>query len=173
MPQAAFPTSLQLSFIFPEGLFLDLWLQRRRNTKNESLATSFFFLLFFSHTWQAPCSFCSLHFPQSPPLPPISQIYSSSLKKNKTRQNKETEIAGLPGMSTEHSLASYNRTRHKSSYQGWLSTQPCLRTWVPSTGKRDTPSSTIENSQSTKLHTIRYMQTHTGPMFVALVSVSP
>lgn len=91
-----------------------------------------------------------------PPLSPVPSLTSylpDLLFLLEEKQNKtKTEIAGLPGMSTEHSLASYNKTRHKSSYQGWLSTQLCWRTWVPSTGKRDTPSSTVENSQSTKLH---------------------
>lgn len=52
-----------------------------------------------------------------PPLFPslLHQIHSSSISLQKR--------TGLPGTSIEHDRASYNKTRHKLSYQGW-SRQP-------------------------------------------------
>ena len=46
-------------------------------------------------------------------FPPILQIHCSSISLQK--------IARLPGISTEHSITSYNKTTHKPSYQDWVS----------------------------------------------------
>lgn len=43
---------------------------------------------------------------------PISQIHSSSISFQKR--------AGLHGISSEHEVIRYNKSRHKLSYQGWV-----------------------------------------------------
>lgn len=66
------------------------------------------------------------------PISPTShlpQIHSSSIFLQKKKK------AVLPGILNEHGIASYNKTRHKASCQGWMR-QASRRKIVPKAGQR-------------------------------------
>ena len=67
--------------------------------------------------------------PSSPPSPSLllTQIHSSSFFLLRR--------AGLPGISTKHCRASYNKTGHLPSYQGWMR-QPSRRKRIPKAGNK-------------------------------------
>jgi hypothetical protein len=70
----------------------------------------FFLFILFSYNTSGPQpSLCPLlPVPPEPPFLP-GPLFSVSLQKG----------AGFPGIPTEHSITRYNKTRHKSSHQGW------------------------------------------------------
>ena len=69
--------------------------------------------LFFSYRLHPYCRFPSLHSSQSllPITPPTYHSSSVSLQKSLTTH---------PRISTKRGITSYNKPRHKPSYQDWI-----------------------------------------------------
>lgn len=89
-----------------------------------------------------------------------------------------SEKIGPSGISTEHGISSYNKSKHILSYQGWIR-QPSGRKGAPSAGKifRDTLHSLFwESHKKTKLYNNNIHAkdlTHTGSLVVGSLFVSP
>lgn len=84
----------------------------------------FLFSIYLYHSF---LSFYSCHLSTSP----LSQIHSFSIFLQK--------MTSLPGISTEHHITRYNKTRNKPTYQGWVM-QSSRRKGISRAGKmvRDT-----------------------------------
>lgn len=125
-----------------------------------------FCYVFFSHVTSR------LQFPftvmLTSPTSSLTYIHSSSVSLWKKED--------LLGISSEHTITTYNKFRHKHSHQGWMSI-PSTRQKVLRAGEsiRDNPHFHSQKShKNTKLlnHTI-YAEAHFRPIQVLTVSLSP
>lgn len=102
---------------------------------------------------------------------PLPQIHSSSVSLQK--------IVSAPGLSTEHCITSYSKTKYKSSYQSGAR-QTSRRKRVPRAGirVRDTHMPTLKSSKNHQsnncnVYADALVQTQTALAIAAPVSLSP